>query len=101
MFDARAASPDGGEPRSATPTVAVPCAAGRCRSSAIRSADPHGLLLVGAEVQFRRGEQAINNVGRAFDAVIDELSLAGWSDDKERWRLALGYAGRELYVDLV
>ena len=74
----------------------VPCAAGRCRSSAIRSADPHGLLRVGAETQFRRGEQAIDNVGRALDAVIDELGLAGRPDDKERRRLALGYAGWEL-----
>src|ERR1700751_200022 len=81
--------------------AAVPCAAGRCRSSTIRSADPHGLLRVGAETQFRRGEQAIDNVGRAFDAVIDELSLAGRSDDKKRRSLALSYPGRELDVDLV
>src|SRR5229473_2436230 len=101
MFDARAASPDAGEPRSAAPTVEVPCAAGRCRSSAIRSADPHGLLRVGAEAQFRRGEQAIDNVGRAFDAVIDELGLAGRPNDKERRRLTLSYAGWELDVDLV
>src|SRR6267154_4502201 len=101
MFDARAASPAVGEHRSAAPTAAVPCAAGRCRSSAIRSADPHGLLRVGAEAQFRRGEQAIDNVGRTFDAVIDELGLAGGSDDKERRDLALSYAGWELDVDLV
>src|SRR5438105_12899327 len=101
MFDARAASPDAGEPRSAAPTAAVPCAAGRCRSSTIRSTDPHGLLRVGAETQFRRGEQAVDNVGRAFDAIIDELGLAGWPDDKERRSLALSYAGRELDIDLV
>src|SRR6267154_646618 len=101
MFDARAASPAVGEHRSAAPTAAVPCAAGRCRSSTIRSADPHGLLRVGAEAQFRRGEQAIDNVGRALDAVIDELGLAGRPNDKERRRLALGDAGWELDVDLV
>src|SRR5216684_1324897 len=101
MFDATAASPDAAEPRSAVPTAVVPCAAGRYRSSTIRSADPHGLLRVGAEAQFRRGEQAVDNVGRAFDAVIDELGLAGRPDDKERRGLALGYAGRELDIDLV
>src|SRR6266403_1691458 len=53
------------------------------------------------ETQFRRGEQPIDNVGRAFDAVIDELNLAGRSDDKERRGLALSYAGWELDVDLV
>src|SRR5580692_10380937 len=95
VFDARVASPDAGEPRSATPMAEVPCTARRCRSSAIRSADSYGLLRVGAEAQFRRGEQAVDNVGRAFDAVIDELGLAGRPDDKERRGLALSYAGRE------
>ena len=59
------------------------------------------MLRVGAETQFRRGEQAIDNIGRAFDAVIDEPGLAGRPNDKERWGLALGYAGWELDVNLV
>src|SRR5207244_2606361 len=42
-----------------------------------------------------------DNVGRALDAIIDELGLAGRPDDKERRGLALSYAGRELNVDLV
>src|SRR5712671_4577544 len=100
VFDATAGLPDVAEPRSAAPMVGVPCAAS-CRSSSVGPADPHGLLRAGAEAQFRRGEQAINDVGRAFHAVIDELGLAGRSDDKERRDLALSYAGWELDVDLV
>src|SRR6266436_5101292 len=101
MFDARVASPDAGQRRSAIRMEAVPCAAAWYRSSTVGPADPHGLLRVGAEAQFRRGEQAIDNVGRAFDAVIDELGLAGRPDDKKRRGLALGYARRELNVDFV
>jgi hypothetical protein len=96
VFDARAVSPDAEERPSAGPRAAVPCAAGRCRSSTICSADPHGLLRVGAEAQFRGSEQAVDNVGRALDAVIDELGLNGRPDDKERRGLALSNAGREL-----
>src|SRR6266436_4771218 len=101
MFDARVASPDAGQRRSAIRMEAVPCAAAWYRSSTVGPADPHGLLRVGAEAQFRRGEQAVDNVGRAFDAVIDELGLAGRPDYEERRGLALGYAGWELDVDLV
>src|SRR3984893_17878336 len=75
--------------------------AGCFRPPSIRPAHPTRLLPVGAEAQFRRGEQAIDDVGRAFHAVIDEFGLSSRPKNKKRRCLPLGYTRRKLDIDLV
>ena len=66
----------------------------------IRADDAHDLLRRRAEAQLGRREQAIDDVGRALDPVIDECGLAAAVDDEQWRRLALLQPARELDVDL-
>jgi hypothetical protein len=56
----------------------------------IGPADPHGLLMLSAHAELGRGEQAVNDVVILPDAIIDELTVAFGSDDKQRRRLTFG-----------
>src|SRR6185312_9281887 len=45
-------------------------------------------------------KQAVDDVGRAFDAVVDKGGLTVAADDEQRWRFALFQARGKLDVDL-
>src|SRR3546814_7802036 len=53
----------------------------------LRSLDPHDLLLLAAEAQFGRAEQAINDIIAPCHAIVDELGFAVIADDEQGRRL--------------
>src|SRR6266566_9141143 len=63
-------------------------------------ADPNGLLMLAAHAQFSRCEQAVDYVVILPHAIIDQLTVAFWTDDKQRRRLSFRDSTGHLDIDL-
>src|SRR3546814_4842631 len=74
--------------------------AGRDAGNAVGTADADDLLRIGPQAQLGGGEQAVDDVVVAPDAVVDELVVACGTDHEQRRRLALVDPSGELDQDL-
>src|SRR5450755_1722315 len=63
-------------------------------------ADPNGLLMLATHAELCRGEQAVDDVVILPHAIIDQLTVAFGTDDKQRWRLSFRDSTGHLDVDL-